>query len=305
MNRGVRAGLAIAATAALLWPAVMFGWGETAERLVANKAVDTLPDEILPFFVASRRFLVQHVSDPEEGELKSSAPPLPSAAAARSAITTTEPPSPSAAAAASHMNDFIQLDHYGTFPFSALPRDYAAAVSKYNRRTIEEYGLLPWAVGVHSQHLTDAFRNHNWDGARLEAALLAHYVAAAHDPFNTTINFDGKLSGQPGVNQRYGGALVDRYQLFFFVKPNEAAYIHDPTEYAFEMALGAHATLEKVLLDDRRARQGLAGYTDDYYDRFYALAGTTLVQQLSETTTDVGSYWMTSWINAGRPQLPQ
>jgi hypothetical protein len=28
------------------------------------------------------------------------------------------------------------------------------------------------------------------------------------------------------------------------------------------------------------------------------------VRQLSEASTDVGSYWMTSWINAGRPQLP-
>jgi hypothetical protein len=305
MNRGVRAGIAVAATAALLWPAAIYAWGETAERLITNKAVDTLPDEMLPFFIANRRFLVQHVSDPEEGELKPSAATAAENAALAAHGGDATPPSPTAAAAAYHMNDFIQLDHYGSFPFSALPRQYSEAVSKYNRRTIEEYGLLPWAVGVHSQRLTDDFRNHNWDGAKLEAALLAHYVAAAHDPFNTTVNFDGKLSGQPGVNQRYGGGLVDRYQLFFFVKPNEATYIHDPTDHAFEMALGAHSMLEKILLDDRRAHQGISGYTDEYYDRFYAQAGTTLVQQLSDATTDVGSYWMTSWINAGRPQLPQ
>jgi hypothetical protein len=29
-----------------------------------------------------------------------------------------------------------------------------------------------------------------------------------------------------------------------------------------------------------------------------------LIRQLSEASTDVGSYWMTAWINAGRPQLP-
>jgi hypothetical protein len=29
-----------------------------------------------------------------------------------------------------------------------------------------------------------------------------------------------------------------------------------------------------------------------------------LIRQLSEASTDVGSYWLTAWINAGRPQLP-
>ena len=29
-----------------------------------------------------------------------------------------------------------------------------------------------------------------------------------------------------------------------------------------------------------------------------------LIHQLSDAATDVGSYWMTAWINAGRPQLP-
>ncbi len=127
-------------------------------------------------------------------------------------------------AAAEH-NEFIQLDHYGQFPFSALPRVYTAAVAKYTRQTLETYGLLPWQIGLSSKKLTDAFQEHNWAEVKISAAALAHYVAAAHDPFNTTINTDGKLSGQPGVNERFDTGLVDRYQLFFFVKPNEASFI--------------------------------------------------------------------------------
>ena len=81
-------------------------------------------------------------------------------------------------------------------------------------------------------------------------------------------------------------------------------YIHDPTDHAFEMTLTAHSWLENVLLADRRAHEGLTEYKEDYYDRFYTQAGAILVNQLSNAATDVGSYWMTSWINAGRPQLP-
>jgi hypothetical protein len=70
------------------------------------------------------------------------------------------------------------------------------------------------------------------------------------------------------------------------------------------MALEAHSWLENILLADRRAHRGLEGYTDEYYDRFYAQAGAVLVRQLSDASTDIGSYWMTAWINAGRPSLP-
>ncbi len=254
-----------------------FAWGENAQRLITNKAVDTLPDDIRPFFEANRQYLVQHVVDPEEAELKD-----PS-------LTNT---------------DFIKLDHYGQFPFSALPRAYTAAVSKYSRRSVYTYGVLPWQVGTYSKKLTDAFHDHNWTDAKLSAAYLAHYVAESHDPFNTTMNFDGKLSNQPGVSQRFGSGLIERFQLFFFVKPNEAIFIHDPTDRAFEMALSAHAALENILLADMRAHEGLSGYTDEYYDRFYAQTGAVLVRQLSDASTDLGSYWMTAWINAGRPQLP-
>jgi hypothetical protein len=276
MLRHVRMGLFPVALALIVVPAA-FAWGPNAERLVTNKAVDTLPPEIGTFFEANRQFFVQHVTDAD----------------AASSADSSE----------SH-NGYIELDHYGSFPFSDLPRNYAAAVRKYGKRTIDKYGLLPWQIGVWSQKLTQDLQTQDWQSAKIAAATLAHYVAAAHDPFNTTINADGSLSNQPGVNQRFGGALVDRYQLFFFVKPNEAIFIKDPTDHAFEMTLSAHAWLENILNADRLAHQGLSAYTDDYYDRFYAQAGAILIRQLSDASTDIGSYWMTAWINAGRPQLP-
>ena len=39
------------------------------------------------------------------------------------------------------------------------------------------------------------------------------------------------------------------------MKPNEAAFIRDPTEYAFEMALSAHSWLENILLADLRSHR--------------------------------------------------
>jgi hypothetical protein len=254
-----------------------FGWGEAALRVITEKAIDTLPSEMLPFFQNNRAFLIQHVNEAATAE---AANPTPS------------------------RNTFIELDHYGPFPFTALPRSYTEAVMKFGKRSVASHGQLPWGVGLYSKRFTDALRTHNWDEAKLSAATLAYYVAAAHDPFKTTTNNDGKLSAQLGINERFGVSLVGRFQGFFFMRPNQAFFIRDPTDHAFEMCLSAHSWLEIILLADQRAHAGLPAYNDEYYDRFYAQAGAVLVRQLTDAATDIGSYWMTGWINAGRPALP-
>jgi len=185
-----------------------------------------------------------------------------------------------------------------------LPRDYKTAAGKFTKSKLESAGVLPWQIGVYSQKLTAAMREHDWEEVRLAAAYLAAYVAQAHDPFHTSENFDGHLSGQPGVDLRFGTNLVERYSLFFPMHTDDAVFVPDPTDHAFDAALSAHASLESVLLADRRARTGLSDYTDEYYDRFYNMAGAILIRQLTDAATDAGSYWLTAWINAGRPPLP-
>jgi hypothetical protein len=265
------------AASLFLLPAQANAWGESADHLIVNSAVSTLPDEIRPFFEANKQFLLQHVSDPD-------------ASAANSA--------------SERQFQFIRLDHYGQYPFASLPRDYKDAVRKFGKRSLDLNGLLPWEIGLYSAKLTDALHAGDWAEAKLDAALLASYVADAHDPFRTTINNDGHLSGQIGVEDRFGNRLVNRYSLFFYLHPNPAAFISDPTDRAFEMCLTSHSWLENVLLADRRARQGLQEYNDEFYDRFYGQVGAVLVRQISDAATDVGSYWLTAWENAGRPPLP-
>ena len=268
-----------AALIALLLPLQTFAWGANAERLIANRAVETLPSDLRPFFEANRDFITRHAADPVQSLDKNPA---------------TE----------SH-NQVLYLDRYGHYPFDALPRKYEAAMAKFGRPKLESGGLLPWQIGVYSAKLTEAMRSGNWEQARLIAAQLAGYVAQAFDPFNTTENYDGRAWGQPGVNLRFATSLVDRYSLFFPLRPNDAEFIMDPTDHAFDDCLKAHSWLEIVLVADRRARSGLSDYTDEYYDRFYSEAGATLIRQLSDAAADVGSYWLTSWINAGRPAPPR
>jgi len=260
-----------------LLPQHAAAWGPNGHKLIVNQALDTLPADIRYFFDANRIILLQHVTDPLEAIEK----------------TPSE-----------RHHHFLYLDKYGRFPFDSLPRNYKAAVAKYTKAKLEANGLLPWQVGVYSEKLTDAMKAGRWEEAKLDAAILANYVAEAHDPFNTTENFDGRLTAQPGINQRFGRTLIDKYSSFFPMRPNDAVYINDPTDRAFEACLSSHSWLENILLADRNARHGENSYNDDYFDRFYNQAAAILIRQLSDAATDVGSYWLTAWVNAGRPQLP-
>lgn len=262
-----------------IFPRHTTAWGRNADKLVVNQAIDTLPQDIRSFFEANRAYLLQHVIDPLNALAKTPA---------------------------EKRNNHLYLDKYGRFPFDALPRNYKAAVDKYGKSKLQSNGLLPWQIGVYSQKLTEDMKAGRWDDARLDAAMLATYVAEAHDPFSTTENFDGKLTAQQGVNERFGTTLIDRFSSFFPMRPNDAAFISDPTDHAFEVCLSSHSLLEPILLADRNAY--IAGksysYNDEYYDRFYNQSAAILIRQLSEASTDIGSYWLTAWTNAGKPQLP-
>jgi hypothetical protein len=269
---------AVAVLLLALVPGRLIAWGANGHRLVSHKAIETLPPELRPWFEANWNFISQHVMDPLSSVVKNPA---------------------------EVRFQRVEFEKYGRFPFDALPRDYKAALKKFGKPTLDANGLLPWQIGLYSERLTNDMRAGNWTDARTDAALLAFYVGEAHDPFSTTDNFDGRASGQPGVDARFDSNLVDRFALFIYIRPNDAFFISDPTDHAFEDCLTSHSWIQAILLADRRARAGLADYTDDYYDRFYNTAGAIVIRQLSAASTEIGSFWLTAWINAGKPQPPE
>ena len=254
-----------------------FAWGPTAHRTVNSLAVDTLPQEVRYFFQANRQFLAEHAVDPNQWMQKD---PY------------------------ERKRHYIYLDKYGTFPYLGLPHGFKAATAKFGSRRVNRDGLLPWHVGEYSLRLTNALKAQKWDEAKLAAAALGHYVADARNPLHTSSNYDGQLTQQGGLAERFGAALIDRFQGFIMFRPAPAAKIEDPTEYAFDTALESHTWVNQIILADRRAVEGLRDFNDDYYDRFYAAIGTIAARELNNAARDTGSYWYTAWLNAGRPQLP-
>ena len=56
--------LAFFAFAAFSCPQDTRAWGRNGHKLVVNKAIDTLPQNVREFFETNRGFLLLHVTDP-------------------------------------------------------------------------------------------------------------------------------------------------------------------------------------------------------------------------------------------------
>lgn len=261
---------------ALLLASPAWAWGPKAHVLVTKWAMQTLPFPLQGYFEAYQQDILAHTQDPQNWIAKD---PL------------------------ERDRHYIQLDAYGRFPYLKLPRSYNAAIKAFGAKRVQHSGTLPWQIGEFSLRLTTDMREGKWDQARADAAALGFYVADAHDPLNTTENNNGQLTGQTGLEARFGVDLIDRYRNFILFRPMPAEKISDPTAYAFKIVLEANTWVDRILLADRESLDDLPGYTDDYYDRFYTAVSFVLAHQLSSAANDIGSYWYTAWLNAGKPSL--
>jgi hypothetical protein len=255
----------------------VLGWGRSAHDIIDTWAIQTLPPEIRSFFARNQRLLVEHANDPDEWMKKDRY---------------------------ERKRHYIYLDKYGVFPYVLLPHVFHLATEQFGAGRVNRDGVLPWQIGEFSLRLTKSMKAGDWEQVKLDAAALAHYVADAHDPLHTTQNFDGQMTRQTGLADRFEISLPDRYSKFFIMRPGYATKIDDPTEFAFQTCLEANIWVDLIVWSDLRAREGLPDYTDEYFDRFYSQVGATLVREINAAARDAGSYWYTAWLNAGRPQLP-
>jgi hypothetical protein len=265
-------------------PTPSWAWGGAAHRFLMRRTIELLPQELRAFFDRHRDELILRVNDPDIW---------------RTAGWEDDP---------NHFLDF-GLPELGPFPFSALPRDYTAALQKFGMANLKRIGLLPWREAEEFGNLRRAFEGFERGApfaagdAVLFAAVAAHYIQDAHQPLHATNNYDGALSGQPGVHARFETTLFERYESKLSVNPTAIAPIINPRDDAFVVLLASHQQVAPLLAADREASRGRAVYDQRYYDRFFGLVRPVLEQQLSRAISATAAVIVGAWQQAGRPTL--
>jgi hypothetical protein len=275
---------ATVALVALVTPSPALAWGFETHKFIVSRAIDVLPDELRPFFQANRAFVVEHCIDPDLW---------------RTAGFADEPP-----------RHFLNMDAYGPYPFTGLPRDYDAAVAKFGRETLSTRGLLPWRAWEMSGNLGRAFERHQRGigsaaaDVKFFAAIIGHYAADAHVPLHAVVNYDGQLSAQNGVHYRFEEELFVRYGNQLNVRPAPLQSIANVRDFVFDTLLESQQNVQALLTADREAIGNGRTYDDRYFDAFFAMVRPMLEKRLSQAISGVASVIASEWDRAGRPALP-
>ena len=260
-----------------------YAWGAAAHRYIMRRAIDLLPPQLKPFFDAHRDETILRVNDPDLWR------------------TLGWPEDPN------HFVDF-GVREYGPYPFTALPRDYDAAVEKFGVETLKKYGTLPWREEEEFGNLRRAFESFARGGYSagntvLFSAVAAHYIQDAHQPLHATDNYDGAATGQDGIHSRFESTLFERYEATLTITPPAVKPITNPRDFAFDTLLASYQLVPNVLAADKAAVDGKDVYDDDYFDKFFAGVKGILEQRIGESISATAGIIVGAWEQAGRPEL--
>jgi hypothetical protein len=270
-----------------------FCWGFFAHRKINFYAVFLLPPEMLVLYKSNIRFLEEHAVDPDK----------------RRYMVPAEGP-----------RHYIDIDHYGNYPFDNLPRKWNDAVAKFSDDTLRAHGIVPWWIQTMLKRLTDAFKEKDQSKILKLSAELGHYIADSHVPLHVNSNHNGQLSGQAGIHgfweSRLPELLADKQWDFFIGK---ADYISDPLGFTWKRVVESSAASDSVLKFEKLLSQRIGtdqkysfeernGIVLKQYASSYAIAYDKMLNNMVErrmrqSIYAVSSFWYTAWVNAGQPDL--
>lgn len=268
-------------------------WGFLGHSTIHQLAVYELPDEMMPVFYPAMESLVSNSTRPDMRRNQDS-------------MEATR--------------HFIDFEMFGEQAATKMPMDWNRAVKKYTRDSLLKYGYLPYHVMYMKDKLTQAFRSGNRDSILFYATDIGHYIADAHVPLHTTVNYDGQLTDQKGIHSLWESMIpeleIGKYDLS---SVHKATYLKQP-ERAIWKALRRAASLvpdmlqkekevskgfteqEKFRVQIRRGRESKS-YTAAFARAYAAALAPSINDQLRNSVDLIADFWYTSWADAGKPDL--
>ncbi|MFT7588284.1 MAG: hypothetical protein ACI959_000491 [Limisphaerales bacterium] len=268
-------------------------WGFFAHRQINKLAIFTIPEsQLFGFYKKHSIWIQEHAVDADKR---------------RYAIKEEAP------------RHYIDIDHYGQWPYPNIPRDWDSAVAKYSEDSLFAYGIGPWHAQRMYWRLTGAFKSGDLDYILRTSADLGHYLGDLHVPLHCTKNYNGQLTGQKGIHGFWESRLPELYSKHYNFFTGKASYISDVESAIWEIVLQSSAAVDSVLQFERkleadwqrskysyepRGEQVIRVYAQEYSNAYHQQLAGMVERRMTKSVIDLGSLWYSAWIDAGRPDLP-
>jgi hypothetical protein len=262
----------------LIVTGLAYPWGDKGHKLIANKAVELLKEKIKNIGLY-QDYITEHSVDPD----------------LRKSHDKTEGP-----------KHYIDIDFYKEFLNGKMIHDKDSLVAIYGDSIVTKIGLLPWATLTTFNNLTKAFKDKNKSKVLLYASDLAHYVADAHQPMHTMVNYNGQFTNQKGVHARYEIDMINKYldELTIETKGYEITYVKRPLDYIFSYISDSNSLGEAIMAADKFASSKAGSTSGDEYLRLLWFRTKYLTEiQFDAAYNSLASLIYTAWVDAGKPSI--
>jgi hypothetical protein len=267
-------------------------WGFWAHKRINRIAVFTLPPQMISFYKEHIEFITEHAVDPDK----------------RRYSDPKEAP-----------HHYIDLDHYGVYPFDSVPRRWNDAVAQFTEDTLNKHGVVPWHVLLVQHQLTEAFREKKQWKILQYSADLGHYIGDAHVPLHCTKNYNGQLTNQTGIHGFWESRVPELFGEDYDYFVGKAEYLDRPSEKIWKVVLESSLAVDSVLGFERqltvemgadrkytfeqRGNVTVRTYSKEFSAAYQQKLNNMQERRMREAIITIGSFWYTAWVNAGKPNL--
>lgn len=270
-----------------------FSWGFYAHGKINYYAVFLLPPEMMILYKPNINFLSVHATDPDKR---------------RYAVAEEGP------------RHYLDIDHYGKYPFPDLPRKWKDAVDKFSEDSLKSHGIVPWHIQIMLNRLTHAFEHKDFNAIMKNSAEIGHYIADAHVPLHASSNHNGQLTNQRGIHGFWESRvpeLVAEKEFDFFI--GKADYISNPSNFIWNRIMESSKATDSVLLFEKQLTQQFSEdkkyafeerngvivkqYSSDFTIAYNRMLNGMVERRMRQAIYAVASFWYTAWVNAGQPDL--
>ena len=276
-----------------LFTSSCYCWGFFAHQKINYLAVFLLPPEMMVLYKPNIDFLSEHAVDPDKR---------------RYAVSEEGP------------RHYIDIDHYGPYPYPNLPRSWKDAVAKFGEDSLKMFGIVPWHIQTMLIRLTNAFKEKDFSRIMKNSAEIGHYIADSHVPLHANSNHNGQYSNQKGIHgfweSRVPELLAEKKFNFFIGK---AHYIENTGAYIWSRVLESAQAADSVLTFERELTRSFPsnqkfsfenrnGVLIRQYSTAFTIAYDKMLNGMIErrmrlSIASIASFWYTAWVNAGQPNL--
>ena len=273
----------------------LFTWGFFSHYKINKMAVYTLPESMNTFFLNHIQLLEDKAVNADKRK-----------------FTVKDE-------AARH---FIDIDAYDVdSPFAVMPQSWNDAVAKYTKDTLVKYGILPWHINKQYTILVEALKSHEIKRSINLLSDLGHYIADAHVPLHTTLNYDGQLSNQNGIHAFWESRLPELFaENYDFYLP-KVSYKEDILAYSWSIIKSSYSAKDSVLGFESRLNARFSNdlkysieekgqsdkkvYSKEYSIAYHKMLDGMVERQMRSSILAIGCIWYSAWVDAGQPNMDE